>query len=148
MGLFGKSKEEKAKEAWEINHRREEEERERIASEVQVWVDALERLRNGSHILTREIVETAGPAPLPDDPDERRTYGNALDSAIQHKQFRANIDATYAKDVDHDEEKAKPFRVEHNYWLSVRDYASKVNILGNYDLPSTASGTRVAEDQS
>lgn len=120
MGLFGKSKAEKAEEERARVQQEEDEFQARIAEEAQGWIDAIEQHRNGAVYLTPELLQSVGELPQPGSAEDKSDYRSAADDIAMHKGNMAKIEATLSSNRTEQEKAA--LWTDYNFWLSVQNH--------------------------
>lgn len=126
MGLFGKSKAEKAEEKAEEERKqanlREVEEHARFLEEAQKWIDAVELHRNGAFIFNTEILQAVGELPQPGAAEENRGYVFAAEEIARHNGNVAKIEAALPSSRTEAEKAA--LWADYDFWLSVQNHLS------------------------
>lgn len=123
MGLFGKSKAEKAAEEAELARQEEQNFQALIAEEAQEWIDAIEEHRNGAREITPELVQAAGELPQPGSAEDKRDYRAAAEDIARSKGNRAKVDAMLS-DPPRSAEEAASLMGDYNFWLSVQNHVA------------------------
>lgn len=128
MGLFGKSKAEKAAEEAALARLNEQASQARIAEEAQEWIDAIAKHRNGARQITPELLQAAGELPQPGSVDDKRGYRKAAEDIARSKGNRAKVDAMLS-DPPRSPEEAASLMGDYNFWLSVQNHVAMLEYL-------------------
>lgn len=129
MGLFSRkpSREEIAQQEFAASQRRREEREQRDAAEALVWVESIERNRNGDLTFSKELLARAGK--LFDTPHTGtwQDFASAADKLVLKKTQRAIWEKQVGRD---DPKKVAAAGADFVFWRTVGNHVTEQGVIG------------------